>query len=50
MIYETNETNGQWDGSYKGERAEVGVYFWYAKADMVNGTHLDRKGTVTLIQ
>jgi gliding motility-associated-like protein len=50
MVYETNTTNGEWDGSYKGERAEVGVYFWYAKADMVNGTHLERKGNVTLIQ
>nr|MBA2408071.1 gliding motility-associated C-terminal domain-containing protein [Chitinophagales bacterium] len=50
MVYETNATNGEWDGSYKGERAEVGVYFWYAKADMVNGTHLERKGNVTLIQ
>lgn len=50
LIYETNQTDGRWDGTYKGEPAEVGVYVWYAKAVMVNGTHVDRKGNVTLVR
>lgn len=50
LVYETNAIDGRWDGSFKGKPADVGVYVWYAKADMVNGSHISQKGNVTLVR
>jgi gliding motility-associated-like protein len=50
LVYETNDVGGRWNGSYKGDKAEVGVYVWVAKAVMINGTPIDKKGNITLLR
>ena len=50
LVYETNSTDGRWDGDYKGEPAPSGVFVWYAKANMINGTQIEQKGNVTLVR
>lgn len=50
LVYETNTIDGRWDGDYKGEPAPTGVFVWYAKANMINGSHVEQKGNVTLVR
>jgi len=50
MVFETNKVDGAWDGSYKGVAQEAGVYTYFVKARMINGTTVEKKGSVTLLR
>lgn len=50
LVYETNDPAAGWDGKYKGADAEVGVYVYYAKAQMINGKIVEQKGNITLLR
>jgi gliding motility-associated-like protein len=50
MVFETNDPNKGWDGTYKGRQADVGVFGWYYKAKCANGGETFHKGNVTLIR
>ena len=39
-----------WDGKYKGSPQPVGVYVYVLKAVMINGTPINRKGSITLVR
>jgi gliding motility-associated-like protein len=50
MIFQTNSKSTGWDGTYKGTNQPVGVYVYYVEAVMNDGTHLMKKGTITLLR
>ena len=50
MIYETSNTNDQWNGTYKGQKAPTGSYVYKIYASGLTGKKVSREGTVTLIQ
>jgi gliding motility-associated-like protein len=52
-VFETNELNGQWDGTYKGAVQPSGVYMYYVEfVGYANNTEKNYKlmGTLTLIR
>lgn len=50
LVFETNDKNKGWDGTYKGRAADVGVFGYYLKAICPNGKEIFKKGNVTLIR
>jgi gliding motility-associated-like protein len=55
LMYEATDfppndwTNG-WDGTFKGQRLNPGVFVYYAEIELVNGETVIRKGDVTLLR
>jgi gliding motility-associated-like protein len=49
-VFESNDPNFEWDGTYRGEPAPIGVYIYVATAVFNNGSHRDFKGSVTLLR
>ena len=49
-IMETDSYGKGWDGTYKGEFAEQGVYIYSINAESVTGSKIKRIGHVTLIK
>jgi gliding motility-associated-like protein len=49
-VFETNDLNKGWDGTYKGKPADVGVFGWYLKVKCINEEETFKKGNVTLIR
>ncbi|MCW5906252.1 MAG: gliding motility-associated C-terminal domain-containing protein [Chitinophagales bacterium] len=49
-VFETNNVNDSWDGTYKGEPSANGVYVYVAKVVLADGTKNDYKGSVTIIR
>ena len=50
LVFETSDPSQSWDGTYNGVDAEVGVYVYYAKAQMINGKIVEQKGNITLMR
>lgn len=50
LVFETNKVDGGWDGSYNNKPQEVGVYTYFAKAKMVNGSVVEKKGSISLLR
>lgn len=50
LVFETNNMNAGWDGFFKGETAEIGVYQFFAKAITYDGNIIIEKGNVTLLR
>ena len=49
-IYEWNDPNGGWDGSYNGSPASEGVYFYTGTGKQANGEPYVVQGNVTLVR
>lgn len=49
-VYETDNMNAQWDGTYNGIAAPQGSYAYSVTAQGPNGGRQTRKGTFNLIQ
>lgn len=49
-VFEANDTRSTWDGSYKGEPVNNGVFIYVAKAVFTDGSSRDYKGSVTVIR
>ena len=49
-VFETNDINGGWDGTYKGEPLNIGVFVYYVWGKLKNGEELTKKGNVTLLR
>lgn len=51
-VFSTNSIDAGWDGTYKGQVMDVGVYYYYLKAICGNGGErkIEMKGDVTLIR
>ena len=50
MVFESNDINKGWDGTYKNKPADVGVFGWYLKVKCIGGKETFKKGNVTLIR
>lgn len=50
VVFETNDLQSGWNGTYKGEPLDAGVYFWMIKVNEGNGLDKVYKGDVTLIR
>ncbi|MBK8686742.1 MAG: gliding motility-associated C-terminal domain-containing protein [Bacteroidetes bacterium] len=49
-FFGTSDINKAWNGQYKGEDCEVGVYFYYVEFTNKFGKQFIRKGDVTLLR
>lgn len=49
-IFESNNQNLGWDGSYKGKAQPSGVYIYICKLKLADGTLVERKGTLNLLR
>jgi len=49
-IFESSNQQVGWDGTYKGELQNPGVYTYYVSVEYLDGKVIDRKGSVTLIR
>lgn len=49
-IFETNDPQGTWDGTYKGKPQPVGVYVYVVVGTLSNGAKINQKGTFNLIR
>lgn len=50
LIFETNDGNEGWDGTFRGESSSLGVYTWTFVVEMGNGQIVKKSGDVTLIR
>ena len=49
-IYESNNVNQGWNGSYKGAEEPIGTYIWVISLTDTEDKKQNAKGTVTLIR
>ena len=49
MIFETNSTNEQWNGTFKGQKAPTGSYVYKIFASGLTGKKVQKEGTITLV-
>jgi len=51
LIFTSDDLNSYWDGTYKGENSELGVYTWYLNYKLKGDDNLKiEKGNVTLVR
>jgi len=50
LIFESREVNRGWDGFYRGDPCQQGVYVWKVRAKFSDGTERTMAGDVTLIR
>jgi PKD repeat protein len=50
LIFETNDINIGWDGYYKGQLINPGVYIWKVRGNFRNGEPFIKMGDVTLLR
>ncbi len=49
-IFETDEPDGAWDGTFKGEPQPAETYGYYLRVRCLGGTVTEKKGNVTLLR
>jgi len=49
-LFESNSVNSGWDGKFKGEYCQPGVYVYYFKGQCLNEKYFEKKGNITLIR
>jgi gliding motility-associated-like protein len=50
VIYETNNIDDGWDGTYKGEIVPMGVYGYVIQFTATNGQNITKKGSVMVVR
>jgi PKD repeat protein len=50
LVFETNDVNIGWDGYFKGQLSNPGVYIWKVRGNFRNGEPFTRMGDVTLLK
>jgi len=50
LIFDTDDGNVGWDGTYKGEPAPLGVYTWTFVVNIADGKVVKKSGDVTLMR
>jgi PKD repeat protein len=50
LIFETKDINIGWDGYFKGQLSNPGVYIWKVRGNFSNGEPFTRMGDVTLLR
>ncbi|MDD4574827.1 MAG: gliding motility-associated C-terminal domain-containing protein [Bacteroidales bacterium] len=49
-IFTTNDPNMGWDGTYKGNKVQAGIYVFFIRYQNLDGDLFDKNGTVLLIR
>lgn len=49
-IFESQNPNKGWDGTFNGTPMNTGTYIWELKATLQDGTSIEKKGNVTLMR
>ncbi|TNE59027.1 MAG: T9SS type B sorting domain-containing protein [Bacteroidetes bacterium] len=49
-VFETNDPDGAWDGTYKGQPQPAETYGFYLRVRCLGGTQTEKKGNVTLLR
>ncbi len=49
-VFETNDVNAGWDGTYKGQPMNLAVFVYIIKGKFKNGDAIDKKGNFTLLR
>ncbi|HXC06066.1 MAG TPA: gliding motility-associated C-terminal domain-containing protein [Bacteroidia bacterium] len=49
-VFESDDKTNCWDGMYQGMPMNTGVYIYTLQATLVNGSHLVKKGSISLIR
>ncbi len=50
LLFSTSNPKTGWDGSYKGQPMNMGVFVYYLTATIFNGRTISKKGNVTLMK
>jgi gliding motility-associated-like protein len=50
LIYETNDINQPWNGTYKNKLLDVGVYTYYITGEFLNTDPFKKTGSITLVR
>ena len=50
VVFETNNVEEGWDGTYNGHEADPAVFDYYLKATCIGKTIFEKKGNITLIR
>jgi gliding motility-associated-like protein len=49
-VFESQNLNTGWDGTYKGQPMNTDTYIWYLDATLQDGISIEKKGNVTLVR
>ena len=49
-VFESNDVNTGWDGTFRGKPMNPAVFVYYLKASFTNGREIIKQGNVTLIR
>lgn len=49
-VFESNNQQDGWDGTYKGKAQPVGVYIYVSKIALTDGSVVDKKGSINLVR
>jgi len=49
-VFETENINSPWDGTFHGKPMEIGTYMWDLTGLLSDGTHISKSGNVTLVR
>ncbi|MFY9310167.1 MAG: gliding motility-associated C-terminal domain-containing protein, partial [Bacteroidia bacterium] len=49
-VFESNDPERAWDGTYNGKLVDVGVFAYYIDATLNNGEKTIKKGNISLIR
>lgn len=49
-VFESNNIDNGWDGKYNGQPVASGVYHYFINVDLIDGTHVDHKGNITVVR
>lgn len=50
LIFESNDVNYGWDGYYKGQLCDPGVYVWKVRGNFINNVQFAKAGDLTLLK
>jgi PKD repeat protein len=50
LVFESNDINYGWDGYYKGQLCDPGVYVWKVRGKFINSSEFNKVGDVTLLR
>jgi gliding motility-associated-like protein len=50
LVFQTNDVDAVWDGTYKGKPQDNGTYVWVLRATGLLGQVFEQRGTVTLVR
>jgi gliding motility-associated-like protein len=49
-VFSSTDLKTCWDGTYKGKKMNTGVFVYYLKANLYNGSEITKKGNVNLFR